>query len=131
MNETERNAEVRRWLRDCGYCSGDLVEQLTTFVHEDDNQFWIVRNVPAFVCTRCGEKEYTQETTRRVLSLLKQPSWQREIWNTKARRTAKAKSAKNTKGNERRRTRLLARQELRAGSFATSRLATSRPFAPS
>lgn len=47
----------------CVYCGGDLVEQLTTFVHEDGDQFWIVRNVPAFVCTRCGEKEYTQETT--------------------------------------------------------------------
>jgi hypothetical protein len=35
--------------------------------------------VPAFVCTRCGEKEYTQETTRRVLALLKQPPRPREI----------------------------------------------------
>ena len=55
----------------CYYCNGGLGEQLTTFIYEDGDQFWIVRNVPAFVCTRCGEKEYTQETTPRVLALPK------------------------------------------------------------
>ncbi len=54
----------------CRFCDGSPVEQLTTFVHEDGDQFWIVCNMPAFVCTRCGEKEYSQETTQRVLSLL-------------------------------------------------------------
>lgn len=68
----------------CVFCGGDLVEQLTTFVHEDGDQFWIVRNVPAFVCTRCGEKEYTQETTQRVLALLKQPPRPREILHVPA-----------------------------------------------
>ena len=68
----------------CVYCGGDLVEQLTTFVYEDDDQFWVVRNVPAFVCTRCGEKEYTQETTHRVLALLKQPPRPCEILHVPA-----------------------------------------------
>jgi YgiT-type zinc finger domain-containing protein len=43
----------------CIYCGGDLAEQLSTFIYEDDDQFWVVRNVPAFVCVHCGEKEYT------------------------------------------------------------------------
>lgn len=68
----------------CVLCGGELAEQLTTFVYEDGDQFWIVRNVPAFVCTRCGEKEYTQDTTHGVLALLKQPPRSREILHVPA-----------------------------------------------
>lgn len=66
------------------------MEQLTTFVYEDEEQFWIVRNVPAFVCTRCGEKEYTQQTTHLVLALLKQPPRPREILHVPAYELAPA-----------------------------------------
>ena len=45
-------------MHQCYYCGGEQVEQPTTFVYEDEDQFWVVRNVPALVCTRCGEKEY-------------------------------------------------------------------------
>lgn len=55
----------------CAFCGGELVEQLTTFVNENDGQVQIVRNVPSFVCSRCGEKEYSLDTTRRLLKLLK------------------------------------------------------------
>lgn len=68
----------------CRWCDDNLAEHLTTFVYEDSDQFWIVRNVPAFVCTRCGEKEYTQETTRRVVALLAQPPRPREILHVPA-----------------------------------------------
>jgi len=74
----------------CFYCNGQLEEQLTTFVYEDDSQFWVVRNVPAFVCTQCGEKEYSQATTRRVLTLLKQPPRPREILHVPAYELAAA-----------------------------------------
>ena len=74
----------------CVYCNGDLIEQITTFVYEDGDQFWIVRKVPALVCTRCGEKEYTQETTHRVLSLLKQPPRPQEILRVPAYELAPA-----------------------------------------
>ncbi len=63
----------------CFYCGGELEERETIFVYEDDSQFSIVRNVPAFVCTQCGEKEYKQETTARVLSLLRHPPRPLEI----------------------------------------------------
>jgi YgiT-type zinc finger domain-containing protein len=57
----------------CYFCEGPLVEQLTTWVYEDEGRVWIIRNVPTFVCQQCGEKEYSQETTHRLLSILKQP----------------------------------------------------------
>jgi len=56
----------------CHFCGGELVEQLTTFVNEENGQVQIIRNVPSFVCSQCGEKEYSQVITRRILKLLKQ-----------------------------------------------------------
>jgi YgiT-type zinc finger domain-containing protein len=58
----------------CHFCGGELVEQLTTFLYEENDQVCIVRNVPAFVCKQCGEKEYAQETTHRILTFLKHPT---------------------------------------------------------
>lgn len=60
-------------MKRCAFCGGQLYEELTTFIYEDGTQVWIVRNVPTFVCQQCGEKEYSQDTTHRVLTLLKQP----------------------------------------------------------
>jgi YgiT-type zinc finger domain-containing protein len=71
-------------MKQCYYCGGELVEQLTTFVYETNGQFQIVRNVPAFVCSRCGEKEYTQEVTREILEFLRHPSTPVEILNIPA-----------------------------------------------
>jgi YgiT-type zinc finger domain-containing protein len=68
----------------CYFCGGELVEKLTTFVYEEEGQVWIIRNVPAFVCQQCGEKEYNPETTRRILSFLKQPPRPAEILHVPA-----------------------------------------------
>jgi len=66
----------------CHFCGGELKEQLTTFLHEDNGQVWIIRNVPAYVCTQCGEKEFSSETTRQILSFLKHPPKPVEILQT-------------------------------------------------
>ena len=68
----------------CYFCGGELVEELTTFIHEDDGNLWMIRGVPAFVCTQCGEKEYTEDTTRRVLTLLEAPPRPAEILHVPA-----------------------------------------------
>lgn len=56
----------------CYFCGGELVAQMTTFVHEAHGEVKIVRNVPAYVCQQCGEREYTQETTHQLLMFLQQ-----------------------------------------------------------
>lgn len=66
-------------MKRCYYCGGELTEQLITFVYEKEGQVWIIRNVPAFVCKQCGEREYSQETTHQVLTLLKEPPRPAEI----------------------------------------------------
>jgi YgiT-type zinc finger domain-containing protein len=57
----------------CFFCGGELEVRETTFVFEDDSELSIIRNVPAFVCVQCGDKEYRQETTARVLAGLRHP----------------------------------------------------------
>jgi len=71
-------------MKTCHFCGGELREQLTTFLHEDGGQVWVVRNVPAFVCMRCGEKEFSRPTTKHLLSLLKQPPRPAEILHVPA-----------------------------------------------
>lgn len=68
----------------CYFCGGEMAEQLTVFVYEENEQVWVIRNVPAYVCKQCGEKEYTQETTHRILSFLKQPPRPVEILHVPA-----------------------------------------------
>lgn len=68
----------------CYFCGEELVEELTTFVHEENGQVWVIRNVPAYVCQQCGEKEYSQETTQQILSFLKQPPRPTEILHVPA-----------------------------------------------
>ena len=63
----------------CYFCGGRQTEQLTTFVYEDNGQVWIVRNVPALVCEQCGEREYRQEITNKILMLLKHPPLTTEL----------------------------------------------------
>lgn len=63
----------------CYFCSGELEEELTTFVYAEDDTVWVIRQVPTYVCRQCGEKEYSQETTHRILSLLQHPPRPAEI----------------------------------------------------
>jgi YgiT-type zinc finger domain-containing protein len=55
----------------CHFCGGELREELTTFVHEEDGKLIVVRNVPALVCQTCGEREYTPDVTHRIYDLVK------------------------------------------------------------
>jgi YgiT-type zinc finger domain-containing protein len=71
-------------MNECYFCGGELEEQQTTFLYEEDGRLWVVRNVPAFVCKQCGEKEFSQQTTRSVLSFLKQPPRPSEILHVPA-----------------------------------------------
>lgn len=71
-------------MKQCYFCGSEQQEQLTTFVYEDDGQVWVVRNVPTYVCQQCGEKEYSQATTRRILTMLKQPPRPVEILHVPA-----------------------------------------------
>ena len=58
----------------CVFCNGKVEERLVTFTYEDNGNFVFVENVPAYVCTRCGENTYSPETTDELLRIVKQRS---------------------------------------------------------
>ena len=51
----------------CIFCGGKIESKTVTFSYEQDERFILVKNVPAEVCTRCGEKIYSPEITDELL----------------------------------------------------------------
>jgi HTH-type transcriptional regulator / antitoxin MqsA len=51
----------------CVFCGGRVEEKLVTFSYEENDKFLFVENVPAKVCTKCGEKMYSPEVTDELL----------------------------------------------------------------
>ena len=48
----------------CVFCGGRVEKKLTTFSYEEDDKYLIVENVPAEVCTKCGEKDVFSRSYR-------------------------------------------------------------------
>jgi YgiT-type zinc finger domain-containing protein len=56
----------------CPICrSGETRPGLATFQHEQDGHIVLVRNVPAEVCTQCGEPYFGEETLDALLAVVK------------------------------------------------------------
>lgn len=56
----------------CVFCGGSTVSQEVTFIYEQDEQVLLIQNVPAEVCTVCGEKSFSPETTAEIMRFAKQ-----------------------------------------------------------
>lgn len=53
----------------CVYCGGKIESKRVTFVYDYDNNYFLVENVPAEVCTQCREKTYSPEVTDDLIRL--------------------------------------------------------------
>jgi HTH-type transcriptional regulator / antitoxin MqsA len=51
----------------CIFCNGEIEYKKVTFIYENDDEYIFVKNVPAEVCTKCGEKTYSPEITDKLL----------------------------------------------------------------
>ena len=51
----------------CVFCGGKVEKKKVTFSYEKDNKYLLVENVPAEVCTKCGEKTFSPEVTDQLL----------------------------------------------------------------
>ena len=51
----------------CVFCGGKLERKNVAFRYEEDNNYFFVEEVPAEVCTSCGEKTYSPEVTDKIL----------------------------------------------------------------
>ncbi|MBF0565494.1 MAG: type II toxin-antitoxin system MqsA family antitoxin [Nitrospirae bacterium] len=55
----------------CVFCGGETEHTLVTFSYEGENRHFLVENVPAEVCNRCGEKTYSPGVTDELLKFAK------------------------------------------------------------
>ncbi len=51
----------------CVFCGGKVEKRKVTFSYEEDDKYLFVENVPAEVCTKCGEKTYSPDVTDNLL----------------------------------------------------------------
>lgn len=51
----------------CVFCGGKAEKKIVTFCYEEDDKYLFVENVPAEVCTKCGERTYSPEVTDELL----------------------------------------------------------------
>lgn len=56
----------------CVFCGGKLKEVKVTFSYEDEHRYLLVEDVPAEVCTNCGEKCYSPTVTDDLLKFAKE-----------------------------------------------------------
>jgi len=56
----------------CIFCGGDIERRITRVIEEIGDDILIIECVPAGVCIRCGEKEFTPETVRRLEHIRKE-----------------------------------------------------------
>lgn len=55
----------------CVFCGGSVESRMVTFSYEEGDKYLLVENVPAEVCTKCGEKTYSPEVTDQLLRFAK------------------------------------------------------------
>lgn len=54
----------------CFYCKSDMETYTTTHVAEIGNCIVIIKNVPCFKCTQCGEVIYSGKVAKRLDEIL-------------------------------------------------------------
>ncbi len=56
----------------CVFCGGNVVSKPGAFIYEQDEHLLVIKNVPAEVCTKCGERTYAPETTDEIMRFAKE-----------------------------------------------------------
>jgi YgiT-type zinc finger domain-containing protein len=54
----------------CNVCHGHVEIKLTTYTQWFEGRLIVVENVPAWVCTQCGETYYDPEVVERLQSVI-------------------------------------------------------------
>ncbi len=59
-------------LNKCCFCDGGLKEDITDYIVKPGNGILSIKNAPALICEKCGEKFFTAETSRRIDEVMKE-----------------------------------------------------------
>ena len=52
-------------------CKGSLHDGLSNFTADMEKCIVIIKNVPSFVCSQCGEVSYSDETVKRLEEIVR------------------------------------------------------------
>jgi YgiT-type zinc finger domain-containing protein len=55
----------------CVFCGGAVEKKNTSFNYEEGDIYLVIKNVPAEVCSKCGEKTYSPDITDDLLRFAK------------------------------------------------------------
>ena len=55
----------------CPTCEGDVIQKMTTYSIDFGFGVVVVRDVPAFICQKCGTKWFDHDTTVRLDRIIK------------------------------------------------------------
>ena len=77
---TQESADDNRF-QTCTFCGGRLEEQCITYTTAYQGRIVVVENVPALVCTQCGETAFRPDVVERLQQFVwgKVPSSSRPI----------------------------------------------------
>ena len=50
----------------CQFCKGEMKEGKTEFMARVQDQVIVIKDVPAWVCERCGEAWFSYETSEKI-----------------------------------------------------------------
>ncbi len=54
----------------CSLCKGTLAEGKTEFLVRVHDEVIVIRDVPAYICDRCGEAYFTAEISRKIDAIM-------------------------------------------------------------
>ena len=55
----------------CHVCGSEkFYEELVTEIFQIDGKFYLVEDIPATVCSHCGEESFSRETTEKIRVML-------------------------------------------------------------
>lgn len=54
----------------CPFCKGDTCEQLIRYVQQYDSRVVVVENVPADVCSQCGEQLIKADVAEKIQQIV-------------------------------------------------------------
>ncbi len=57
-------------MKKCSVCKGSLEQKKITYTQELEGKAYVVSDVPALVCSQCGEQYLTPDTVDRVQEVI-------------------------------------------------------------
>lgn len=54
----------------CSVCKGNLIYKKITYTQELEGKVYVVNDVPALVCSQCGEQYLSPETVDRIQKVI-------------------------------------------------------------